>query len=93
FVFGLAHGFGFAAALSDSLQFAQGQIIVALGSFNLGVEFGQLLVLAIVLPPLLLLFRVVESERIAIIVLSALVAHTAWHWMSERFNAVSGYFF
>jgi hypothetical protein len=93
FVFGLVHGFGFASALGESLPFAQGQIIVALASFNLGVEAGQLAVLALLLPLIMLLFRRVHEERIALIVISTLVAHTAWHWMSERVTTLSGYFF
>ena len=31
-----------------------------------------------------LLFRFVVAERMGTIILSALVAHTAWHWMTER---------
>jgi len=93
FVFGLAHGFGFASALRDSLQFAQGQIHIALAGFNIGVELGQLLVLALLLPLSIAFFRRVPSERIALIVLSTLVAHTGWHWMTERLDALSGYFF
>jgi hypothetical protein len=30
------------------------------------------------------LFRFVVAERIGTIIMSALVAHTAWHWMIER---------
>ena len=93
FVFGLAHGFGFASALRDSLQFAQGQILVALASFNVGVELGQLLVLAFLLPLSIIFFRRVPSERIALIVLSTLIAHTGWHWMTDRLATLSGYFF
>jgi len=93
FVFGLVHGFGFASALSASLPFAQGQILVALASFNLGVEGGQLAVLAVLLPVVVLLFQHLREERVALIVLSTLVAHTAWHWMSERVTTLSGYFF
>ncbi|MEM6773820.1 MAG: HupE/UreJ family protein [Pseudomonadota bacterium] len=93
FGFGLIHGFGFASALSESLQYAQGQLVVALAGFNLGVEFGQLLVLAVLVPLMLVLLRRVPSERVAIIVASTLIAHTAWHWMTERMEALSGYFF
>lgn len=92
-VFGLAHGFGFASALRDSLQFAQGQVLVALASFNVGVELGQLLVLALLLPLSIVFFRRVPSERIAVIVLSTLIAHTGWHWMTDRSATLSGYFF
>ena len=38
----------------------------------------------LVLVPLVALFLRVVPERIGIIVLSALAAHTAWHWMWER---------
>src|SRR5581483_1152929 len=49
FLFGLVHGFGFAGALRE-LAFSAAQLPVALASFNVGVEAGQLAVLAIVLP-------------------------------------------
>jgi hypothetical protein len=49
-----------------------------------GVELGQVLVLALAIPALAALFRYGVPERIATIILSALVAHTAWHWMTER---------
>jgi hydrogenase/urease accessory protein HupE len=48
FVFGLLHGFGFAGALRE-IGLPQGEIPAALISFNLGVEAGQLLVIAAVL--------------------------------------------
>jgi hypothetical protein len=52
--------------------------------FNLGVEIGQLAVLIVLVPVLSLLFRYVIPEWLGIIILSALVVHTAWHWMLER---------
>ena len=42
--------------------------------------------LAVLVPALELLFRYVVAERMGTIILSALVAHTAWHWMMERFD-------
>ncbi len=84
FGFGLVHGFGFSFALRDSLQFAGSHLVASLLSFNLGVEIGQLLVLLLLVPALNILFRVAASERIATVVMSAVVAHTAWHWMVER---------
>jgi len=84
FVFGLVHGFGFSFALRESLQFAGEHLVTSLLSFNIGVEIGQLLVLAVLVPALNLLFRNAATERIGIIILSALVAHTGWHWMLER---------
>ncbi len=86
FVFGLVHGFGFAFALRESLQFAGAHVVSALLAFNVGVELGQLAALAVMLPVVALLLRLVP-ERAGIIVLSALAAHTAWHWMIERGQA------
>jgi hypothetical protein len=84
FAFGLVHGFGFSFALRDSLQFAGSHLLTSLLSFNVGVELGQLLVLAIAVPMLELLFRYGVAERTGTIILSALVAHTGWHWLTER---------
>jgi hypothetical protein len=91
FAFGLLHGFGFSFLLSERLQFAGSHLAASLLAFNVGVELGQLLVLAVVVPALGLLFRHVVAERIGTIILSALVAHTAWHWMTERGEQLSRY--
>ncbi len=84
FGFGVVHGFGFAFALRESLQFAGNHLVSSLFAFNIGVELGQLAALLVLMPALALLFRFVVPERIGIIILSALVAHTGWHWMLER---------
>ena len=88
FGFGLVHGFGFSFALRETLQFAGPHLLMSLLSFNVGVELGQLMVLVVLIPALGLLFRVVP-ERIGAVLLSALVAHTGWHWMSERANTLA----
>ena len=84
FGFGLAHGFGFAFALRDALQYAGGHPIAALLSFNIGLELGQVIILAIAVPMFALLFTQVVAERAGILVISVLAGHTAWHWMTER---------
>ena len=86
FAFGLVHGFGFSFALRETLQFAGSHLVTSLLSFNVGVEIGQLLVLAVLVPALQLTFRFVVAERVGTIILSALVAHTAWHWTAERWE-------
>lgn len=91
FGFGLIHGFGFSFLLTESMQFAGAHLITALLSFNIGVELGQLLVLVLVVPLLRVLFKYVVAEKVGIILLSALVAHSAWHWMAERWSALMGY--
>jgi HupE / UreJ protein len=84
FAFGLVHGFGFSFILADRMQFAGPHLVSALLAFNVGVELGQLLVLLIAVPLLAWIFRHVKSEKVGVIVLSALVAHSAWHWFTER---------
>jgi hypothetical protein len=86
FAFGLVHGFGFSFALRETLQFAGSHLLTSLLAFNVGVELGQLFVLALLVPALHLLFRYVVAERMGGIILSALVAHTAWHWTAERWE-------
>jgi hypothetical protein len=84
FAFGIVHGFGFSFALRASLQFAGNHLLASLLAFNLGVEIGQIAVLLVLIPALELLFRYAVAERLGIVILSALVAHTGWHWMLER---------
>lgn len=86
FCFGLVHGFGFSFALRETMQFAGAHMLASLLSFNIGVELGQLLVLLMMIPALELLFRHVVAERMGTIILSALVAHTGWHWMMDRWE-------
>jgi hypothetical protein len=86
FAFGLVHGFGFSFALRETLQFAGSHLLTSLLAFNVGVEAGQLFVLALLVPALQLLFRYVVAERLGTIILSALIAHTAWHWSAERWE-------
>jgi hypothetical protein len=92
FAFGLVHGFGFSFILRESLQFGGTHLLTSLLSFNVGVELGQLLVILVALPVLGWLFRVVD-ERAGTILLSALVAHSAWHWMTERWAELRRYEF
>lgn len=93
FGFGLVHGFGFSFALRQTLQFAGSHLLTSLLSFNIGVEIGQLLALMLLIPALDLLFRRVVAERVGTIILSAIVAHTAWHWMIERGEILSQFQF
>jgi hypothetical protein len=93
FAFGLVHGFGFSFALRDSLQLAGSHVLTSLLSFNVGVEMGQLLVLLLTIPALDAMFRHGVPERIGTIVLSAVVAHTGWHWMAERGGRLTQYQF
>lgn len=84
FAFGLIHGFGFSFLLRERLQFAGDHLLASLLAFNVGVEVGQLAVLLVAIPILSLMFRYLVAERIGTILMSALVAHTAWHWTTER---------
>ena len=91
FAFGLVHGFGFSFVLGETLQFAGSHLLTSLLAFNLGVELGQLLVILLVVPALNIAFRSERAERIGTIILSALLAHSGWHWMTDRASAFAQY--
>lgn len=88
FAFGLVHGFGFSFALGETLQFAGRHLFTSLFAFNLGVELGQLMLLALAVPLLNIVLRTARAERIGMLVLSILLAHSGWHWMSDRAAAL-----
>jgi hypothetical protein len=89
-LFGLVHGFGFSFMLKNQLQFAGDHLLLSLLAFNIGIELGQLLFIAVAIPLLVLLFeRARLSERLITVVISAFVAHTAWHWLVERWDRLA----
>jgi hypothetical protein len=73
FPFGLIHGFGFAAALRE-IALPRAQIPVALVSFNLGVEIGQLGVLAVAVPLVIAARRAPAFERRGVRAISSTIA-------------------
>jgi hypothetical protein len=80
--FGFVHGFAFAGGLLP-LGLPPAQLPLALVGFNLGVEAGQLLVLALLLPPLVLL-RSRAWYAVAARALSAAVALAGVLWFVQR---------
>jgi hypothetical protein len=83
-LFGLVHGFGFSFALRERLQFAGSHLLTSLLAFNIGVEIAQLVVIVAAATAVTLLLRRMAAPRVGAILLSALAAHTGWHWMIER---------
>ena len=89
-LFGLVHGFGFSFMLQNQLQFAGDHLLLSLLAFNAGIELGQLLCIVVAIPLLSLLFQKIPlSERVVTVVISAFVAHTAWHWLVERWGTLA----
>jgi hypothetical protein len=83
FVFGLIHGFGFANVLLD-LGLSSTVLGVSLFGFNVGVELGQLAIVAVFLP-IAFLFRRSMFYEIAILKIgSVAIAVVAAIWMVER---------
>jgi len=83
FAFGLLHGFGFASVLAD-LGLPQGALALALLGFNLGVELGQLAIVAAFLPLAYLLRRTRFYRRGVLFAGSLLIAALAAAWFVER---------
>ena len=83
FLFGLLHGFGFASVLID-LGLPQGTLALALVGFNLGVEAGQLAIVAAFLPLAYALRHTLFYRRGVLIGGSLLIALVAAIWLAER---------
>ena len=83
FAFGLIHGFGFASVLID-LGLPQGALALALLGFNLGVECGQLAIVAAFLPLAFMLRRSWFYRRAVLLGGSLLIVAVAATWLIER---------
>lgn len=83
FAFGLLHGFGFASALQN-LGLPQGDIPLALFCFNLGVEAGQLIFVALILAAAGLLRKILEVPRRAVLASAYSIGIIAAYWTLER---------
>lgn len=83
FVFGLIHGFGFASVLAD-LGLPKDALVLALVGFNVGVELGQLAIVAVFLP-LAFSLRATRFYQVGVLrVGSVIVAMLAAWWLVQR---------
>jgi hypothetical protein len=88
FALGLLHGFGFASVLAD-VGLPRARLVSSLLGFNLGVELGQLAVVAACLPIAYLVRRTPAYRRLTVPGVSAAVALIAIVWFVERALDVS----
>jgi hydrogenase/urease accessory protein HupE len=87
FIFGLLHGFGFAGALVE-VGLPRGDIPVALFSFNLGVELGQLMFIAAILAIVAATKQFFAIPRQAVIASAYGIGTVAAFWSVERLEAM-----
>ena len=83
FLFGLIHGFGFASVLTD-LGLPDQALLLALFGFNIGVEVGQLGIVAVFLPIAWYLRRTTLYRRGVMVLGSLMIAILASVWLAER---------
>lgn len=85
FAFGLVHGFGFAGVLAE-MELPRDRLIPALVGFNVGVELGQLAVVALLWPLLrwLARFREGRVERLVAEAASAAICGLGLFWFLTR---------
>ena len=90
FAFGLIHGFGFASALSE-IGLPTNALVPALAAFNIGVEIGQVAIVALVFPLLLLADRMMaggaarKGRRPSLVyACSAVIFALGLYWLIER---------
>ena len=86
FPFGLVHGFGFAGALRE-IALSRAEIPTALFAFNLGVEVGQVAVLLIALPLVLVAGKKDVWERIGMRACTAAIALAGIVWFVVRLRS------
>jgi hypothetical protein len=82
FFFGLLHGFGFAGVLSE-LGLPEGNLLLALFSFNVGVELGQLVFIGAVLILMPILERLIERDTI-VKTCSYVIGSVGAFWFLDR---------
>ena len=83
FFFGLIHGLGFAGALS-AFDLDPTSLVIGLLGFNVGVEFGQLAVIAIVFFLTFWLKDEAKYRKLAVVPCSTLIALMGIYWTIER---------
>lgn len=83
FGFGLIHGFGFAGVLGD-LSLPAHLFVSSLLSFNIGVEIGQLAIVVVLVPVLLLLGRAAMLRKLTIAATGTLITGFGVLWLLER---------
>lgn len=83
FAFGLIHGLGFASVLID-LGLPMANLVVSLVGFNVGVEVGQLCIVAVFLPLAYLARNSIFYRKIVLIGGSAVITAVASVWLIER---------
>lgn len=83
FAFGLLHGFGFASVLAD-LGLTEATLVRSLLGFNLGVELGQMLIVAILLPIAYQLRATRFYQRGVLWAGSLVIAALAGVWLLQR---------
>ena len=83
FGFGLIHGFGFANALTD-LGLRRGELAATLLGFNVGVEVGQLVLVATCFPLALALRNFAAYRCFVLRIGSAAISIVATAWFAER---------
>ncbi len=83
FGFGLLHGFGFASVLAD-LELPRDALLLSLVGFNLGVEVGQVVIVAAFVPLAFLMRRTWMYRRLVLMGGSLTIALLASIWMAER---------
>jgi hypothetical protein len=84
FLFGLIHGLGFASSLNE-IGLPPGKFLLSILSFNVGVEIGQVIIIALVFATIILPFGKKKLYRKGFVYpLSAIIGLVALWWTIQR---------
>ena len=86
---GFVYGFSCLFDFSAKVQFGGSHPVVSALAFNAGVVLTVILAVALLVPGWSFLFSFAKTERLEMIVVSALAADTAWGWLEERWARLS----
>jgi hypothetical protein len=86
---GFVYGFNCQFELGSKLQFGGSHVVVSAIAFAAGVAVAVALVSALLVPVFSFLYRFARTERVEMMVVSALAADTAWGWLEERWRLLS----
>jgi len=84
FLFGLIHGMGFASSLNE-IGLPPGKFYTSILSFNIGVELGQIAVIAAIFSLIIIpLRKKISYRKLIVYPLSSIIAIVAFYWTIER---------
>jgi len=86
---GFVYGFARSFDLDEKIQFDGFHNLISALSYDIGAVFAVVFAIILLIPILSFLFSFARTERVELIIASALAADTAWGWLDMRWSGLS----